>query len=359
MPTKGKPDPGPSLNKCPCGKILKNKPAWIACDLCDQWWHGNCVNLTKQILGIFREKKLPFKCPPCIVANIQKSESKSNPELCPDIPGPAPKESQSVKGNIKIVAGDSSFKEEISDVERSVSSLKNLVIIDGLRKPDRYQNSREIKAEVKKHKGDLKIKYAHALNRGGIAIALDSEEDTDSLKSEWPVEAFENSGLSMTVHDNSLSIPKCILKNIPPFQSIDRVLTEIKKQTGITVTGRRLRYRDSNKPMPIVVINCSSFEDLQTLFKADILIQNRKAVVKSYRSKTATPLRCYNCQEFGHIARLCKKGGKCETCAKQHTGSCGGIKCCVNCGGEHRSNYTGCPVFMSIKERLLGRKLRE
>ena len=211
---------------------------------------------------------------------------------------------------------------------------------------------------MKKHKGNLKIRYAHALNRGGIAIALDSEEKVDTLKEDWPVEAFENSGLTLTAHDNSLSQPKCILKNIKPYQPIDSVLTEVKKQTGVAVTGRRLRYRDSNKPMPIVVVNCNSFEDLQTLFKADIIIGNKKALVKSYRSKSTIPLRCYNCQEFGHIARLCKNESRCEICAQHHSGSCEGSRCCVNCGGGHHSNSTFCPVYTSIKERLIERKLR-
>ena len=54
----------------------------------------------------------------------------------------------------------------------------------------------------------MKIKYAHALNRGGIAVALDSEEEIDILKDKWPVEAFGNSGLSLSIHENSVSLPK-------------------------------------------------------------------------------------------------------------------------------------------------------
>ena len=351
MPTKRKTNPAPSINKCPCGKTLKNKPAWIACDLCNQWWHGSCVNLTKQILGIFKEKKLPFKCPQCIVTNLEKSEStifSAKPVV-----GPAIEESNSVKNNEEKL-----LKTDLIP-ETNVRTLKNLVIIDGLRQPEKFKNSRDIKAEVKKHKGNLKIKYAHALNRGGIAVALDSEEEIDILKDKWPVEAFGNSGLSLSIHENSVSLPKCILKNIPPFLSIDSVLSEISKQTGLKVTGRRLRYRDSNKPMPIVVVSCQSFEDLQSLFRANLCIGNRKTVIKSYVNKTAVPLRCYNCQEFGHIAKFCKNESKCENCAHHHSGACSSDKCCVNCGGGHCSSSTNYAVYISIRERLISRKLRE
>ena len=54
----------------------------------------------------------------------------------------------------------------------------------------------------------MKIKYAHALNQGGIEVALDSEEEIDILKDKWPVEAFGNSGLSLSIHENSVSLPK-------------------------------------------------------------------------------------------------------------------------------------------------------
>lgn len=56
------------------------------------------------------------------------------------------------------------------------------------------------------------------------------------------------------------------------------------------------------------------------------------------------PLRCYNCQRYGHVAAAC--GGK------KRCGKCGGshdfiqckadiVKCC-NCGGNHVSSFRGC-----------------
>ena len=82
-----------------------------------------------------------------------------------------------------------------------------MVIIDGLRKPEEFQNSRDIKAEIRKQKGDLKIKYAYPLNRGGVAVVLESEEEADLLKEDWPVDSFGNSGLSLNVHEKSVISP--------------------------------------------------------------------------------------------------------------------------------------------------------
>ena len=60
------------------------------------------------------------------------------------------------------------------------------------------------------------------------------------------------------------------------------------------------------------------------------------------------PLRCFNCQRFGHIAQYCKEKRRCARCGGEHEyGKCGtGVqpKCC-NCGGAHSVAYGGCEVM--------------
>ena len=337
-----------NLNKCQCGKSLRNKPSWIACDKCDQWWHGKCVNLTKQICNIFKDKKLPFVCPTCIVSNLENRNTK----VC------AEDECEKPKFHINANQEKQTDTVEKHECNKEVRQ-KNVVIIDGLRKPEEFQNSRDIKAEIRKQKEDLKIKYAYPLNRGGVAVTLESEEEADLLKEDWPVDSFGNSGLSLNVHEKSSIIPRCILKNVSPFTLIDSVIGEIQKQTGVKVSARRLRYRDTNKPMPVVEVTCSSPEDLHVLFKVKVSIADRIVGVKAYVGKTTVPLRCYNCQEFGHVARLCVGESRCEYCGVKHTGRCNGNPVsCVNCGGSYRSSSPNCPAYLSVRERLLSRKLR-
>lgn len=60
------------------------------------------------------------------------------------------------------------------------------------------------------------------------------------------------------------------------------------------------------------------------------------------------PLRCFNCQRFGHTAKTCKEKRRCARCGGDHEyGKCGiGVqpKCC-NCGGAHSVAYGGCEVM--------------
>ena len=61
-------------------------------------------------------------------------------------------------------------------------------------------------------------------------------------------------------------------------------------QRGVDVSIRRLRYRDSKKPLPVAVVTCAAHESLAALSKADITIA-KKVRVLSYRSKRNIPVR--------------------------------------------------------------------
>ena len=336
-----------SVSKCPCGQTIKGRPAWIACDTCGQWWHGSCVSLTKDICGIFKAKNLQYVCPVCIVSKVTGNKELQEKDNCVDNLK-RPSENDIVEVN------SPETQEDFKDSKFTDECSKKLVIVDGLKNPCNFQNSRVIKQEIRKHKGNIPIKYAYPLNSGGVAIHVESEEALETLKLDWPEEAFEG-GSSISVHENA-DIVRCVLKNVAPFLTTDTVNLEVERQTGISVNSRRLRYRDTNRPMPIVLVTCKSKEDLQNIFKSKIVLNKRRVIIKDYQSKKFTPTRCYNCQAFGHIASLCKTEKRCEYCSESHTGSCTEACKCVNCGNHHRASSTSCPVYIAIKERLGSRK---
>ena len=181
-----------------------------------------------------------------------------------------------------------------------------------------------------------------------MAIHLESEEALEILKSDWPEEAFEG-GSSISVHENA-GIVRCVFKNVAPFLTTDTVYLEVERQTGISVNRRRLRYRDTNRAIPIVLITCKSKEYLQNIFKSKIVLNKRRVIIKAYQSKKFTPTRCYNCQAFRHIVSLSEK--RCEYCSESHTGYCTEVYICVDCGNHNHANSTSCPVYIAIIERL-------
>ena len=58
------------------------------------------------------------------------------------------------------------------------------------------------------------------------------------------------------------------------------------------------------------------------------------------------PMRCFNCNKFGHTSQRCKVAAKCSGCGKdKHECRCEGPKLCSNCNGPHTSSTKDSPVW--------------
>ena len=66
--------------------------------------------------------------------------------------------------------------------------------------------------------------------------------------------------------------------------------------------------------------------------------------VKSYIPK---PLRCFNCNRFGHVASNWRGKKRCSNCGGEHEWKdCSApVKKCPNCAGEHSASDKICPRF--------------
>ena len=61
-----------------------------------------------------------------------------------------------------------------------------------------------------------------------------------------------------------------------------------------------------------------------------------------------------NCQEFGHTKSYCKLRSVCVVSSSptQCEAAKQGLKKSGNCGGNHSTNYRGCPVYKELLKRL-------
>ncbi|GAB0090556.1 hypothetical protein DMENIID0001_052930 [Sergentomyia squamirostris] len=59
------------------------------------------------------------------------------------------------------------------------------------------------------------------------------------------------------------------------------------------------------------------------------------------------PIRCFNCQQFGHFRTSCRNVGICVRCSeKEHRPDpCKGGMKCINCKGPHFASWRVCPVY--------------
>ncbi|KAJ8018887.1 hypothetical protein HOLleu_42882 [Holothuria leucospilota] len=64
------------------------------------------------------------------------------------------------------------------------------------------------------------------------------------------------------------------------------------------------------------------------------------------------PVRCFNCQRYGHFKTNCSRAASCEKCGQEgHAGdTCEESPRCVNCQGCHSANDRTCPKWVEEKQ---------
>ncbi|GFW95698.1 uncharacterized protein TNCV_19291 [Trichonephila clavipes] len=84
---------------------------------------------------------------------------------------------------------------------------------------------------------------------------------------------------------------------------------------------------------------------------------DQKSVKAAYlhcpvRPYIPNPLRCFQCQRFGHSKTVCRGQPTCSRCAEVGHDSCDckAKERCVNCKGDHSSFSRSCPTWILEKE---------
>ena len=76
-------------------------------------------------------------------------------------------------------------------------------------------------------------------------------------------------------------------------------------------------------------------------------------VIVNVQRYIPNPLRCFQCQKFGHSKKWCKNKISCWKCGSEgHGGSecTSETTCCLNWKGDHHASSQSCPVWIQEKE---------
>ena len=212
---------------------------------------------------------------------------------------------------------------ESKDKDRPITSLSPFVI------------EKQIEATIGTAKSVKKLKNNTLL----------VETQTENLKKMTtffgvPVEVTE---------PKSLNSSKGIIRDkILRFESEENILEYLKPQ-GVTHVKRfkikkNQEYINTNTLLLTFnsVVAPKTLKIFYQIIPVDLYVPN--------------PLRCFNCQRFGHHENNCPtvEGSVCENCGTggddHRTINCKNPAKCVNCGGNHASRSSECTVWKKEKE---------
>ena len=138
------------------------------------------------------------------------------------------------------------------------------------------------------------------------------------------------------------------MKNINPLISTDDIKQFVDRKFNQNSNIRRFHSFLNRKPLPIITISCH-FEISSNLLTEGIDVFRKPYHCEQYKKPV---FRCFNCQQFGHIAKQCSRISLCHHCGDQklQNNTCCNPSFCVSCNKEgHPSTSRESPIFLSKK----------
>jgi len=153
---------------------------------------------------------------------------------------------------------------------------------------------------------------------------------------------FSTSG----VHPRSAHSVRGIIFGVPCDLTVEQIAEEVK-----ALSARRLERWSNGQKEPTENVILTFQDDLPT----HVVLGFIRRKVKPY---VPLPLRCANCQRFGHHATKCHRKQRCVRCGEEHDlESCPTKENpdqinCVNCKGQHSAAYRKCTRYQEVSQML-------
>ena len=168
---------------------------------------------------------------------------------------------------------------------------------------------------------------------GGLIVTCTMAGGSNLLK----VSKFENHKIEI-----KRFIPKVYGKGI--IHGVSDEYSDEELKTSLSAPGKKvIDVKRLGKTKSVVITFSSS------VLPSHVFYGYLRFSVKLF---IPSPVRCYNCQRFGHIAGRCRAEARCAKCGETHeTKSCKMTEKekCANCHGDHKASSKECKYFEEAK----------
>ncbi|CAF3341205.1 unnamed protein product [Rotaria socialis] len=140
----------------------------------------------------------------------------------------------------------------------------------------------------------------------------------------------------------------------------DEWLVELQQRYVSLYEITRVRVKDGST-LNAVIADFKTIEEVRTLIKSGkINVGSMTHPVKPYH----LPIRinkCLKCLRHDHTTKSCSRPRLCPRCAEEHSleHGCPNHERCINCGGDHISGHSACPVVQEKRHALAEQSKRQ
>ena len=398
-----------------CNNIVTTGTSAIECAACERWFHQKCSDLTEQnINAIDGIQSILWCCKECLPAAkkflrpkaiesidkkldalLESSQqhqdclidtetkvdnathattvatesiiklSKDLSALLPYINkvahGVVPKIS-SVKSTVEKMAstyakvastGTSKAITQNATIQRDVTAVLLIENAD-----PSFKNSTDIKRSFSKAFPKKKLMYAFRTTRGFFHLEFASHEESKEIEETWK-STFMGTETSCRRPRKVQKNHSVIIKDVPMEDFFtDSKMTALLHESFPDATARRFVKKDQST-LNTVKIDFPNRNDMERAITNGIFLNDQYFRPNEFIEEERIPIvRCYNCQNFGHIAKTCKSAPKCGKCAGNHSaGDCNSEEpTCANCQSRHASNDPNCEAYLNHAKKVYHQK---
>ena len=201
-------------------------------------------------------------------------------------------------------------------------------MIAGVQKDGVFSEPQKVGKFVEKSIG--KVVLVRITRTGMVIIQCKDEEQEEkaiqmTTFGKCPVKCFRLGGRER--RRGVISVPLTVKENV--FLQV----------SGVSEVRRLTRFKNGER---------EKTNSVQVIFKGNELPERIYCDYMSYRVRpyVRAPLRCFRCQDYGHVAAVCGNNIHCGRCGKDN---CSMEKCkeeqarCLHCSGNHFTGAAECP----------------
>ena len=177
---------------------------------------------------------------------------------------------------------------------------------------------------------------------GSLIVRTQNRAQTKAL---LKITSFCEKPVTVSIHPSRNSTKGTIFAPEMRFMSEAEILEGLKCE-GVSHVRRLTTFRDGQRKDTSLLVLTFETTDLPDTLLAGYIRYDVRVFVPN-------PLRCFNCQKFGHSSKFCKQAARCPKCGEApHDGSpCAAPIKCLSCQSpDHTTSSTQCPVWRKEKE---------
>ena len=234
-----------------------------------------------------------------------------------------------------------SYPDSDSDSETLSSAFPHFIVLESL---DEKQLTKLNPIVIEKTiSGIINPISVKKLNNGTLLIEVDKKTYADNL---LKMKTFAGLKIKAFPHISLNSSKGVVRSSELSLCTLDEIKTYLKPQGVSDVKRISIKRNDE-----IINTNTYIFTFNKSQLPKEIKVGYNIIKINPY---IPNPLRCYNCQKFGHHETKCVKSAVCKKCGESGSDhvelTCSNPIKCANCQSDHPADSRDCLVWKKEKE---------